>query len=81
MKYGDIVARKSDPVHVGRVVLVVGDKVNVRWFGVKEMIEHQIPNDELMLAIDWKSGHVAPATIIDIEDDYADRAAWKARRS
>ena len=56
MTRGSIVCRKSDPVHVGRVVLVNLTQrcVNVRWLGEREILEFAIPVEELTIATEWK---------------------------
>ena len=57
MKRGDIVRRKADPVHSGRVVRIDGYRglVNVRWFYGRDVLEFMTPATDLLPAEDRKS--------------------------
>jgi hypothetical protein len=58
VRYGDIVRKKTDPVHSGRVVRVdvAGERVNVGWFGgPRGTLEYMIPTTDLEPAQDRKS--------------------------
>jgi hypothetical protein len=57
MKRGDIIARKSDPVHRGVItrIEILHGKINVKWLGTN-IHEFLIPIAELELAEEWKNG-------------------------
>jgi hypothetical protein len=62
MTRGEIVRRKLDPVHSGRIerVDITRGLVNVRWFGSgRGTLEFMIPKSDLEFATDWKGGQPA----------------------
>jgi hypothetical protein len=61
IKHGDLVRRKSDPVHTGRVFRVLGERstrettCDVQWLQKNgRPIERGIPMSELESAEEWK---------------------------
>lgn len=58
MKKGDLVRRKSDPVHTGQVVAVsiTGQAVTLLWLnrGERRIAEYLVPISELEYAEEWK---------------------------
>lgn len=59
---GDLVCRRADPVHVGRVLAVIGERATLRWLET-QWLEFGVALADLQHAEAWKSP--APASAQD----------------